>query len=107
MKNLLLIGYSPLIIKNLEYRNDIKIFIVEEEELFIANNFKKKEIIKSPIVGDLIFSKYMNDLEFMEAVEYINESNKIDGVYAIRDYAVRAAAEIISKFELRGIGIEA
>lgn len=106
MRNFLLVGFSPVIIKSLEDLNDLNLYVIEEEELYLANEFDKHEINSSPILKEVFFTKYMNSNEYEKVVEELDEKIHFDGIMPVRDYAVRAASKMADKLSLNGIGGE-
>lgn len=102
-KNLLLIGLSRVIMNSLSKDDNIDVYILEEEELYYKNNL---DSYKSSIIKKIIFTKYIDSTEYINDVNKLKNEITIHGVMPVRDYAVKAAADIAETLNLPGIGRE-
>lgn len=102
-KQILMIGFSVSLLNKLRVRNDINIYILEEEEIYKKNKLEKYE---NPFIRRVIFSKYLDSDEYISIVQQFNNEVMLDAVIPARDYAVKAASKIAELLGLEGIGAE-
>lgn len=102
-KNLLMIGVSRSVGDKLTDENEIDVYAIEEEEIYIRNKIKD---YKPSVIKKVIKCKYIDSDEYIDKVRELSKEIKFHGVLAARDYAVRAANKVAEILELPGIGFE-
>ncbi len=102
-KKILMIGLSVSTLNKFREREDIDIYVLEEEDICEKNKLYE---YKNPVIKELIIAKYLESDEFIPIAEKLNEQIKFDGVVPARDYSVRAVAKISEILGLPGIGAE-
>ncbi|MFT8350626.1 ATP-grasp domain-containing protein [Clostridium saccharoperbutylacetonicum] len=102
-KNLLMIGVSRSVGGKLTKEDEIDVYAIEEEEIYIRNKIKD---YKSSVIKKVIKCKYIDSDEYIDKVKELSKEIKFHGVLAARDYAVRAASKVAEMLELPGIGVE-
>jgi biotin carboxylase len=103
IKKVLMIGLSVSILNKFRKRDDIEIYVLEEEEICKKNKLFE---YKNPVLKRLIIAKYLESDEFIPIAEKLNDEIKFDGVIPARDYTVRATSQIAEVLGLPGIGAE-
>lgn len=103
-KNLLLMGIAPGILKDIEHREDLKVFAIEEHSIFKSNY---PNGLESKNLENILFGGYINSIEYLEILESLHERVTIHGIIPVREYSVLAAAQAAAKLRLPGLGINA
>lgn len=100
MKNILLVGLNPRIIRQLEKSDqDIKIYIIEEEEIY-ENKFSS---FHSKIIQKVFFGEYQQSEKSLDLIKGINNI-KFSAVIAGREYAVNITNKIAKYLNLPRLG---
>lgn len=101
MKNILTVGFPRQFIEALSHRNDLNIYVLEEEELYKNNRVAQYQY---PIMKDVILTEYMNSEGFVDVVKELHQRLQFSAVVPARDYAVKASAQIAEMLGLPGLG---
>lgn len=105
MKYICFIGFSPLIINSLKDSKDIKLFILEEEEIYNANRIERNEARNANIILDIIFTKFMNAYDYEEVIRRINFKYPLSAIIPTREYCVFAASKMSEELGLAGVSV--
>lgn len=104
MYTILLIGMAENFIKYTQHREDIRFVVIEEEDLFYANNC---ECIRYNNLVGVYIGKYMHSTECISIARKLNREIKIDAVIPGRDYAVETATAIADDLGVNSLGMGA
>ncbi|GKX31018.1 hypothetical protein SH1V18_34980 [Vallitalea longa] len=98
---ILMIGLNPRVIYNIEnIKDDISLYIIEEEELY-RNNFKE---FTSILIKGIKIGAYQQSLDCVEVACKWNEIIGFDAVIPGREYSVFAVNEIAKKLRFPRLG---
>lgn len=104
MNTILLIGMAENFIKYTQHRDDIRFLVIEEEDLFYANNCES--VRYNNLIG-IYIGKYMHSTECLSIARRLNEKMEIKAVIPGRDYAVETATAIAVDLGVNSLGMEA
>lgn len=104
MYTILLIGMAENFIKYTQHRDDMRFLVIEEKDLFYANNC---EGVRYKNLIGVYIGEYMHSTECISIARKLNEEMKIDAVIPGRDYAVETATAIAEELGVNSLGMGA
>ncbi|WP_434749454.1 ATP-grasp domain-containing protein [Paenibacillus amylolyticus] len=99
-QRILMIGFSMVALKHYKDRDDIEVYIIEEEELFEKNNFSEFE---SKLIKKVVFGNYIDSEDCVPIAQKLHEELQFNAVFPSKDYAVRATGKIADALGLPGL----